>query len=49
MEMVFFWITGMITFVWSLVILAIMPDSPVMAKLLTEHEKVIHVKRLRED
>jgi ACS family allantoate permease-like MFS transporter len=26
-----------------------MPDSPVKAKLLTEHEKVIHVERLRED
>jgi ACS family allantoate permease-like MFS transporter len=44
-----FWITGMITFIWDSIILAIMPDSPVKAKFLTEHQKDIRVERLRED
>ncbi|RDW69240.1 MFS general substrate transporter-55 [Coleophoma cylindrospora] len=45
----FFWITGMITFVWGIIVGLFLPDSPVKAKFLTEREKAIHVEKLRAD
>lgn len=45
----FFWITGMITFVWGIIVGVFLPDSPVKASFLTEREKAIHVEKLRAD
>lgn len=44
-----FWITGAVTVVWACVVGALLPDSPVTAKFVTEREKAIVVDRLRAD
>ncbi|KAK2741717.1 hypothetical protein FQN55_008216 [Onygenales sp. PD_40] len=46
---VFFWILGVITIVWALVLGYFLPDNPVKAKFLSEREKAIAIDRLRED
>ncbi|GKT47810.1 putative transporter [Colletotrichum spaethianum] len=38
---------GLLTVTYSLIVLVLMPDSPMSAKYLTEREKVIAVERLR--
>lgn len=38
---------GIITVVFSFVMFFFMPDSPVEAKFLTDHQKVIAIERLR--
>ncbi|KAI9729381.1 MAG: hypothetical protein M1834_006905 [Cirrosporium novae-zelandiae] len=44
---IFFWITGGMTVVWSLVLGLFLPDNPVKAKFLSEREKVIAIDRVR--
>jgi len=43
---VIFFILGGATCVWSFVIFFLLPDSPATAGLLTEHERVLAVKRV---
>lgn len=38
---------GLLTVVYSFFVFFFMPDSPMEAKFLTQHEKVIAVERLR--
>ena len=44
---IIFLFCGLLTVLYSLVVLIFMPDSPMEAKYLTEREKVIAVERLR--
>ncbi|KAJ9656982.1 hypothetical protein H2198_004582 [Neophaeococcomyces mojaviensis] len=44
-----FIIIGALCFVWGIVIIILMPDSPVTAKFLTDHEKRITVIRLKDN
>lgn len=44
-----FLIVGALCTVWGIVILILMPDSPVTAKFLTDHEKRITVIRLKDN
>lgn len=45
----FFWITGIMTLVWAVVVGTFLPDSPVKAKFITEREKAIAIDRVRAD
>lgn len=45
----FFWITGMITVVWAVVVGIFLPDNPVKAKFITERQKAIAIDRVRAD
>ncbi|KAJ3536996.1 hypothetical protein NM208_g6490 [Fusarium decemcellulare] len=44
---IIFLFCGLLTVLWSVVVLVLMPDSPMEAKYLTEREKLIAVERLR--
>ncbi|KAF2128220.1 MFS allantoate transporter-like protein [Dothidotthia symphoricarpi CBS 119687] len=44
---IIFLFCGLLTVVYSLVVLVLMPDSPMKAKYLTEREKIIAIERLR--
>ncbi|KAI9742371.1 MAG: hypothetical protein M1818_003904 [Claussenomyces sp. TS43310] len=44
-----FWITGIMTIVYALVIGIFLPDNPVKAKFVSEREKAIAVDRVRAD
>jgi MFS family permease len=44
---VVFMFCGLLTVTYALVVLVLMPDSPMKAKYLTERERIIAVKRLR--
>ncbi|KAL4804031.1 major facilitator superfamily domain-containing protein [Aspergillus unguis] len=44
---IIFMLCGLLTVLYSLIVLIFMPDSPMEAKFLSEHEKVIAVERLR--
>jgi MFS family permease len=44
---IIFLFCGLLTVVYAVVVLVLMPDSPMEAKYLTEREKVIAVERLR--
>lgn len=43
----FFWICGAMTFVYALIVLWLLPDSPVKAKFINEREKAIAIDRVR--
>lgn len=44
---IIFLFCGLLTVVWSLVVLVLMPDSPMETKFMSEREKLIAVERLR--
>jgi len=44
-----FIIIGALCFAWGIVIMVFMPDSPVTAKFLTDHEKRVIVLRLKDN
>ena len=43
----FFWICGVMTFVYALFVLWLLPDSPVKAKFINERQKAIAIDRVR--
>lgn len=45
----FFWITGAMTCVWSIIVLIFLPDNPVKAKFINEGQKAISIDRVRAD
>jgi len=45
----FFIIVGAVTFCWGIVLLFILPDSPMTAKFLTPQERAVAVGRLKEN
>jgi hypothetical protein len=45
----FFWITGAMTCVWSLIVIIFPPDNPVKAKFINERQKAISIDRVRAD
>lgn len=44
-----FLVIGLLNFVWAIVFLLVMPDSPASAKFLTDHEKAILVKHVSQN
>lgn len=44
-----FLVIGLLNFVWAIIFLFIMPDSPASAKFLTEHERAILIKHVSQN
>lgn len=44
-----FIIFGIVTFVWGILMLLVLPDSPTTAKFITEEERLIAMERLRSN
>lgn len=45
----FFWITGVITLIYAVIVGIFLPDNPVKAKFISQREKYVAVERMRAD